>query len=83
MIDTRVGGGLSILTGDGGNVVTLDTATVGGDTSITRQDADQITLVNSGLVGGLTIDAGDGGNAIKLDTTTVGGATSRAARTRI
>ena len=48
VIGTRVGGGLSILTGDGGNVVTLDTATVGGDTSITSgKDADQITLVNT------------------------------------
>ena len=35
-------------------------------------DADQITLVNSGLTGGLTIDAGDGGNVVKLETVTVG-----------
>ena len=35
--------------GDGGNVVKLETVTVGGDTRITSgKDADQITLVNSG-----------------------------------
>ena len=50
---------------------------MGGDTRITTgKDADQITLVNSGLTGGLTIDAGDGGNVVALETVTVGGDTS-------
>ena len=62
--------------GDGGNVVKLETVTVGGDTRITSgKDADQITLVNSGSTGGLTIDAGDGGNVVKLETVTAGGDT--------
>ena len=41
-------GGLTIDAGDGGNVVKLETVTVGGDTRITTgKDADQITLVNT------------------------------------
>ncbi|EFF74850.1 type I secretion target GGXGXDXXX repeat (2 copies), partial [Achromobacter piechaudii ATCC 43553] len=61
---------------DGANVVLVDTVTVGGDVSITTgADADQITLVDSGLTGALTIAAGAGDNTLLLDTLTVGGAT--------
>ena len=85
LVNSGLTGGLTIDAGDGGNVVKLETVTVGGATRITTgKDADQITLVNSGLTGGLTIDAGDGGNVVKLETVTVGGDTRiTTGRTRI
>ncbi|MFU1961200.1 hypothetical protein ACLQ9D_17165, partial [Bordetella avium] len=70
-------GGLTISSGDGDNIVRLDTVTVGGDTAITAGiGADQITLLDSSLAGGLTISSGDGDNIVRLETVMVGADTA-------
>ncbi|MFQ1065281.1 hypothetical protein, partial [Bordetella trematum] len=62
--------------GDGANIVSLDTVTVGGDTSITTgTGVDVITLVDSQLLGQLLIAAGDGSNTVDLTRVSVAKAT--------
>ncbi|MBC9906853.1 beta strand repeat-containing protein, partial [Achromobacter xylosoxidans] len=76
VLASGLAGALTVEAGDGGNVVVLDRATVGGDTVITTGSGfDQITVLASGLAGALTVDAGEGGNIVVLDRATVGGNT--------
>ncbi|RIQ75408.1 hypothetical protein D0835_17965, partial [Bordetella avium] len=67
--DSSLAGGLTISSGDGDNIVRLETVMVGADTAITAGiGADQITVLDSSLTGGLTISSGDGDNIVRLDT---------------